>query len=273
MHLGIIPDGHRRYAQNNGITRQRSYLQSQHRINDIISKLDRNDEEDIDQDIEEVTIYGMSEENLKRSDEELEIFYDALREYFLQLLSVAEEYREVDLQKYSSYSSVMNSEFVYHGVNQILSRSEAFFQSEQVSSLSPLDIDFQFVSTRMSAAPDDIQEMVNDIERVYDGSVRVNVLFMYSGKREITQAATKISNNEKRITTDEFLDHLKLQCPIDLVIRTGDNPSRECLSGFALFQSAYSEYVHVPKNFPAVDIADIKAGLDQYSKLRRKRGK
>lgn len=277
MHLGIIPDGHRRYANENSITKQRSYLTSQHRLNDIIDQTKSEQSSPVLERIEEISIYAMSEDNLKRDNEELEIFYDALREYFLQMIHIGTDNSNKFLTKYEDYETIMDTNFVQCSVEKLLNGRSTVL-GDSITSLDPKDIDIEFISTRMDAAPSDIQEMASDLEEIYCGDqLKLNILFMYSGRNEITQAAKLLSLNGEdyieNVTVSDLSEYLELKDPIDLVIRTGDNVTRECLSDFCIFQSAYSEYVHIQKNFPAVEMDDIINAVNHFSNLRRKKGK
>jgi len=72
--------------------------------------------------------------------------------------------------------------------------------------------------------------------------------------------------------TTVLKNNLEIKSDIDYVIRTGDNPTRECLSGFPIWNSSYSEFYHINKNFPAVTPEDVKDALKHFQKLRTKRG-
>jgi tritrans,polycis-undecaprenyl-diphosphate synthase [geranylgeranyl-diphosphate specific] len=227
MHVGLIPDGHRRYARENNISNKESYLMSHDRIDEIIDFINKDKFEHIDENIYELTIYALSEDNLQRDEEELSVFYDALSVYLKELLE-----------------------------NERLSVCED-------------EVNISFISTKKDALPKRILELSKKVREKYTGNkIDVNILLSYSGKKEIVEAASNIDNPD----TDRIRDNLQLNSEIDYVIRTGDNATRECLSGFCLWQSSYSEYYHIQKNFPKVRKNDIKGAIKHYSDLRRKRG-
>ncbi len=240
MHLGLIPDGHRRYAREHGISERRSYLLSQEHIDDIVTRCANSaDPFDVGTPIDEVTVYAMSEGNLKREDEELDIFYDALREYFAYLTE------DKDLTP----------------------EAESIF--DRTTDIERDRLNIRFISTRPGPLPHDIWEQSRQIEQDYDGDgLCLNILLSYNGRREIAQACQTATDGEPNAITA----NLALPSEIDYVIRTGDNPRRECLSGFPIWQSSYAEYYHLAKNFPAVTGDDIEEAITHYTALRRNRG-
>jgi undecaprenyl diphosphate synthase len=238
MHLGIIPDGHRRYARNNNISEKRSYLKSQELIDDIIERTsDSSDIFNTGINIDEVTVYAMSEENLKRDEQELQVFYDALVHYFDYLMG--------------------DSELKY-----------AFANS---SGIKPENINVKIVSTARNKIPPRVMKKADQIENKFNGDkCQLNILLSYNGRKEILQSVSNIKEGD--LSIDVIEDELQISSEISYVIRTGDNPTRECLSGFPIWQSSYAEYYHVKKNFPAIKSSDFKNAIEHYNKLRKKRG-
>jgi undecaprenyl diphosphate synthase len=55
----------------------------------------------------------------------------------------------------------------------------------------------------------------------------------------------------------------------DLIVRTS---GEQRLSGFLLWQSAYSELYWIDKNWPALEEADLQAALDEFSTRQRRYG-
>ncbi|MFB6145451.1 MAG: undecaprenyl diphosphate synthase family protein [Candidatus Nanohaloarchaea archaeon] len=221
MHLGVIPDGNRRYADNHDISNEEAYRQAKGVIKDIGDDLRDNDE------ITEVTFYLLSEENLQRDDQELET-----------LLKLLEEYIEDVSSSYSDNGFVLN-----------------------------------WASTNPEALPEHMREKIRGLEEKFDsGDRRLNMLISYSGRNDILRASKKISEDDEEFSRENMLDRLEVGSQMDFVIRTGDNPTRECLSDFSIWNSSYAEFYHIKKNFPAVETSDVKNALDHYSSLRRKRG-
>lgn len=221
MHLGVIPDGNRRYAEENDIAKDDAYRKARETIKSIGKELE-------DRDVEEVTFYLLSEENLRRPEHELELLFDLLRESVEQ---VAEEFGD------NGYR-------------------------------------FNWASTNPGVLPEDLVDELERLEEEFgDGDKTINALISYSGKKDILQASEKISGNGMDFTRESLKESLQIGSEIDFVIRTGNNPYRECLSGFPIWNASYAEYYHIQKNFPAVEMEDVEKALIHYNDLRRKKGK
>ena len=84
LHVGIIPDGNRRYAKENDKTISQQYHDSYIKLKEIVDNW-INDE---DLGIGQLSVYICSQDNLqKRSSEEVNILYQTLRE-------LIEDYKE-----------------------------------------------------------------------------------------------------------------------------------------------------------------------------------
>ncbi len=223
MHLGVIPDGNRRYARNHSMPKMEAYRKAKDVIAEVSDHLD-----EFPMEIDEATFYLLSEENLKRDEDELEALYQLLEE---NMEEVAERFNDEDFR-------------------------------------------FNWATTRPDAIPEKLREKLRELEERFDsGEKRLNALIAYSGKRDITKAAEKLREADEKIDAENLSNHLEIRTDIDYVIRTGDNPTRECLSGFPIWNSSYAEYRHIKKNFPAVTPGDIRDALEHFEKLRRKKGR
>ncbi len=99
----------------------------------------------------------------------------------------------------------------------------------------------------------------------------------YGGRDEVLRAAEKIRNSKfeiRNLTEQSFaqlLDTKDLPYPNpDLIIRPGGE-SR--LSGFMLWQSQYSEFVFIKKNFPDFTPDDFEACIKEYMDRQRRFGR
>ena len=220
MHLGVIPDGNRRYAENNSLSNIKAYRKAKNVIKSTGQKLE-------DRGIDEVSFYLLSEDNLNRSDEELEDLFQLLDD---TITEVAQEFGDRG--------------FV-----------------------------FNWASTKPDALPDHLRNKLQNLEEEFDsGEKKINALISYSGKSDILQSSKAIAENGADFQASKMQSNLQIDSQIDFVIRTGDNPTRECLSGFPIWNASYAEYYHIKKNFPAVELEDVEEALDHYQKLRRKKG-
>jgi undecaprenyl diphosphate synthase len=104
------------------------------------------------------------------------------------------------------------------------------------------------------------------------------VAFNYGARQEITRAARRIAEQVAQgvlkpadvsmDTVAGFLDAPDLPDP-DFIIRTS---GEQRLSNFLLWQSAYSELVFVPTNWPDFDRATLEAAIREYQQRERRFG-
>ncbi len=102
----------------------------------------------------------------------------------------------------------------------------------------------------------------------------VNLAFNYSGRSEIIQAIKRIVKEKIEISAikeDLLNGYLWASClpDPDLIVRT----SEKRLSGFLLWQSAYSELCFIDKYWPSIAEKDIDSILADYSQRKRRFGK
>jgi len=128
---------------------------------------------------------------------------------------------------------------------------------------------------------DKILELINDIEEKtleYDGHI-LNIALSYGGRTEIVDAVRKIATKvqEKEISISEIdeetiNDHLYTEGipDPDLIIRTS---GEERLSGFLLWQSAYSELYFTDIYWPAFRKIDLWRAIRIYQQRERRYGK
>ncbi len=183
-----------------------------------------------------VTAWVLSKENLSRPPEELEPYFDVLVELFARLPGQCEIY------------------------------------DMAIKVIGSLDL----LPDHLVAAAKTAEE-----ERPI-GSRRLNIAMGYGGRQEIVDAAkelvadlaakgVEVSDIVNSIDADALAAHMysaDMPDP-DLVIRTSGE-SR--LSGFLLWQSAYSEFVFVDVNWPAFRHVDFLRSLRDYTGRSRRFG-
>jgi undecaprenyl diphosphate synthase len=116
-----------------------------------------------------------------------------------------------------------------------------------------------------------------DLTRANDGLTLV-VAFNYGSRQEIARAARQLAAEvaagrlaADAITPDLLARHLDtadLPDP-DVIIRTS---GEQRLSNFLLWQSAYSELVFVPINWPDFDKAALESAIAEYHRRERRFG-
>ena len=136
---------------------------------------------------------------------------------------------------------------------------------------------------RLEHLPESLRRVLNDVEdttRDYDGHY-LNLAIAYGGRAEIVDAAKKIAHDvqEQRVTVDRIDEELFMQYLYtahlpnpypDLIIRTS---GEERLSGFLLWQSAYSELCFIDVWWPDFRKIDLLRAVRTYQKRVRKFGK
>jgi len=136
---------------------------------------------------------------------------------------------------------------------------------------------------RRNLLPRPLQELIREAEestKNYDKHY-LNVALAYGGRAEIVDAAKKIAEKVKKgefdleeineQTFERFLytSHLPKQDP-DLIIRTS---GEERLSGFLLWQSAYSELCFLDVYWPDFRKIDLLRAVRTYQKRKRRFGR
>jgi len=78
-HVGLIPDGLRRWSATRGTTLTDAYLRGAQKVAEILLALQRND-------VQTVSVYNLSRANLARRDEELDAVYAASTHFVTTLI-------------------------------------------------------------------------------------------------------------------------------------------------------------------------------------------
>ena len=135
---------------------------------------------------------------------------------------------------------------------------------------------------RPNLLPPSLQQLIRKVEdatRNYNEHF-LNVALAYGGRAEIVDAAKKIAEkiengelssnviNEQVFENHLYTAHLPKQDP-DLIIRTS---GEERLSGFLLWQSAYSELCFLDVYWPGFRRIDLLRAVRTYQKRKRRFG-
>lgn len=135
---------------------------------------------------------------------------------------------------------------------------------------------------RVNLLPDGLQKLISDVEKATAdySSQFLNFAFAYGGRAEIVDAAKtiaqKVKDGELKIEdVDEgmfeqylYTSHMPKQDP-DMIIRTS---GEERLSGFLLWQSAYSELVFLDVYWPDFRLIDLLRAIRTYQNRKRRFG-
>jgi tritrans,polycis-undecaprenyl-diphosphate synthase [geranylgeranyl-diphosphate specific] len=188
-------------------------------------------------DVKSVTLYAFSTENFNRSPDEIE-----------EIMRIAE----------GEFRKILTDERIHRNKVHVK------------------------VIGRVNLLPESLQWLVTDVENAtkdYDEHF-LNLAFAYGGRAEIVDAAKKIAEEAKEGTlvpekVDEkafekylYTAHMPKQDP-DLIIRTS---GEERLSGFLLWQSAYSEFCFLDVYWPDFRAIDLLRAVRTFQRRRRRYG-
>lgn len=133
----------------------------------------------------------------------------------------------------------------------------------------------------ISALPNNLQNSINRaIERTKDNTgIVFNVAFNYGGRSELVMATKKIAEQVKegKIKLDEITEET-----VSNNIYTAGQPDPELLirtsgqirtSGFLVWQTIYSEFVFLNKNWPDFNEEDLLLAIKEYQGRTIKKGK
>ncbi|KKQ60754.1 MAG: Isoprenyl transferase [Parcubacteria group bacterium GW2011_GWE2_38_18] len=132
------------------------------------------------------------------------------------------------------------------------------------------------VSGKIDELPGDLPEtclnVMNQTQSNREGVL--NVCLNYGGRIEIIDAIKKIIKNN--VTEEQVHEGMlrkyfyQAELPdVDVVVRTS---GEQRLSGFLLWQSAYSEFIFLKKFWPDFEGQDAEAVLDEYDRRERRFG-
>jgi tritrans,polycis-undecaprenyl-diphosphate synthase [geranylgeranyl-diphosphate specific] len=133
---------------------------------------------------------------------------------------------------------------------------------------------------RLNLLPKEVQKEIKETEEITKkfSNYRLNVCMAYGGRAEIVDALKQILKkaNNGKINLDEvdeklISNHLYTDGvpDPDLIIRTS---GEERLSGFLLWQSAYSEYYFVDVHWPLFRRIDLWRAVRTYQRRQRRFG-
>ena len=189
-------------------------------------------------DIKIITLYALSAENLEREDDELEYLYELIRKRLEKL------YNDQRIHK----------------------------NKMRVTAIG-----------RIELLPESIKEILSKLDKAtknYDNHF-LNIALAYGGQYELVDAIKKIGNKIKegsleidKIDKDEiesnlYTSHLPQSSP-DMILRTS---GEKRLSGFLMWQSAYSELVFMDIFWPEFRKIDLMRAIRTFQERKRRMGK
>ncbi len=136
---------------------------------------------------------------------------------------------------------------------------------------------------RVELLPDSIKEILkklDDTTKNYDNHF-LNIALAYGGQYELVDAVKKIGEkikdgtlnvndiNKKEIESNLYTSHLPQSSP-DMILRTS---GEKRLSGFLMWQSAYSELVFMDIFWPEFRKIDLMRAIRTFQERKRRLGK
>jgi tritrans,polycis-undecaprenyl-diphosphate synthase [geranylgeranyl-diphosphate specific] len=135
---------------------------------------------------------------------------------------------------------------------------------------------------RVGLLPESLRTLIEDVEKATKDYSKhfLNFAFAYGGRAEIVDAAKKIAEevhagkldpsnvDEQTFEQHLYTSHMPNQDP-DLIIRTS---GEERLSGFLLWQSAYSELCFLDVYWPDFRLIDLLRSVRTFEKRKRRYG-
>jgi undecaprenyl diphosphate synthase len=133
------------------------------------------------------------------------------------------------------------------------------------------------ISGRIDELPGDLPEAcVEAMNKTKKGSGGIlNLCLNYGGRAEIVDAVKKMIKNKISIEQvhegmiRKYLYNGQLPDP-DVIVRTS---GEKRLSGFQLWQAAYSELVFLNKYWPDFEAADVDMVLEEFARRKRRFGR
>lgn len=228
-HIGLIPDGNRRWARERGLEPWEGQRKGAEKEELFIEWcLDH-------EDINEITTYGLSEENFKRSAKELAELYELFEDEFTKLLTK----EKIHTHRVKINVICTNSKPFPRGLIKLFDRL-----SEETKSYGDKVLNLLIGYTGQAELLEAVSSPLNRLKNLFFG-----------------------------LTGEDLRQGLKVKRPCDFIIRTGEeSEEREARSGFLLWQSAYAEYYHVNKFFPDITEENFNEAWDYFEKTRRKKG-
>ena len=189
-------------------------------------------------DIKIITLYALSAENMDRNDDELEYLYELIR---------------IRLEKLFNDPRIHRNKMRVKGIG------------------------------RIELLPDSIKEVLRRLDEAtkdYDNHF-LNIALAYGGQYELVDAVKKIGEkikdgkldvneiNKKEIESNLYTSHLPQSSP-DMILRTS---GEKRLSGFLMWQSAYSELVFMDIFWPEFRKIDLMRAIRTFQERKRRIGK
>ena len=235
FHIGVIPDGNRRWARARNLSDFEGHKQGAKLMFEVIEWFLKKPE------IKEISIYAFSEENFKRSIQEKQWLNKVYSQGIIKLF---------------------NEKFIYNPKTKI----KFITTSKQKIISSGLFQETLHEFQRIERRTENHDEKILNILIGYTGKSEI--------VRAISKPLSRLKNLFFGLNEQDITNALQIKNSCDFVIRSGyEEAERESKSGFLIWQSAYSENYHIRKNWGDVTIKDLDEAWDSFLHTRKLKGK
>ncbi len=189
-------------------------------------------------DIKIITLYTLSAENLDRKDKELEYLYELIKTRLEKL------YKDPRLHRNKMRVKAMGRiELLPDSIKDVLRR------------LDELTVNYHDHFLNIAIAYGGQDELVDAVKKI---------------GRKIKSGSLEVNDiNKKEIEANLYTSHLPQSSP-DMILRTS---GEKRLSGFLMWQSAYSELVFMDVFWPEFRKIDLMRAIRTFQKRKRRLGK
>jgi len=189
-------------------------------------------------DIKIITLYALSAENMDRKDDELEYLYELIRMRLEKLLNDPRIHRNKMRVK-----AIGRIELLPNSIKDVLNKLD----------IATKNYDNHFLNIALAYGGQlELVDAVKKIgEKIKDGSLNVNEI------------------DKKVIEANLYTSHLPQSSP-DMILRTS---GEKRLSGFLMWQSAYSELIFMDIFWPEFRKIDLMRAIRTFQERKRRLGK
>ena len=86
MHIGIIMDGNRRWARQQGLKSWEGHVKGKDAVSSLVVHVDKR------KDVHTLTFFALSVQNLQRDEKELDVLFDLFEEFLTRILKEVDKY-------------------------------------------------------------------------------------------------------------------------------------------------------------------------------------
>jgi tritrans,polycis-undecaprenyl-diphosphate synthase [geranylgeranyl-diphosphate specific] len=189
-------------------------------------------------DIKIITLYALSAENMDRKDDELEYLYELIRMRLEKLLNDPRIHRNKMRVK-----AIGRIELLPNSIKDVLNKLD----------IATKNYDNHFLNIALAYGGQfELVDAVKKIgEKIKDGSLNINEI------------------DKKVIESNLYTSHLPQSSP-DMILRTS---GEKRLSGFLMWQSAYSELIFMDIFWPEFRKIDLMRAIRTFQERKRRLGK